>query len=331
MLVTKLIAGHWRRYRGKDLLDRVVRAKAGGGWISRIAISLLNLSLWIRHQVHVHLELPVRSRLSRSRYLRQERDATGKRRIISLLCPSRERVHNVDTFITSVCRSAAHADRVEILFYVDDDDPRRDQYRSYFQEASFESSPLLRCELKIGPPIGISKAWTVLAAQSAGDLLCMANDDQYYVDYAWDVTIDRICDDYPDDIVCLYFEDESHESVPADGVPRGNFPIVTRKWFDIVGHFTPGIFKFWCNEIWILDIAQRIGRLRSIPDVLVDHLHYDAYKAPFDETYYRPQASGQVASDDRQLFAATAIERLKAAAKLNRAIRAASDTAAHTC
>jgi len=299
---------------------------------ARWALSLLNVTLRARRLAYIHLALRGRRIRSRIRYAQSRRGLPAqpsKIRTLSLLCPTRARVRNLRTFIRSVCATAAVPERVEILFYIDEDDPDRESYIRYFKASARAHNSLLRCAPIIGPPIGISKAWTVLARHTTADLLLMANDDQFYVDYGWDTEVDRACDAYPDDIVCLYFDGRKREKI-IEGLPKGDFPIVTRKWFDIVGHFTPGIFKFWCNELWILDIAERIGRSHPIPGVFVDHLHYDAYKSPFDETYRRPHVSGDKSNRDRELYAETAIERMKAAVKLNRAIRAAAGVATAT-
>jgi hypothetical protein len=327
-VIVKLLSGHWNRYRSEDLLHRVVAIRNGGSVAARWALGMLNATLRMRRQFRIEVILRVRRFLSRAGYslnaLISPLPPPKKVRTISLLCPTRARPQNVAVFMHSVRTTAARPDRIEVLFYIDDDDPQLETYLQYFNKAEKRNRKLMRCVPIVAPPIGVSKAWTSLAEQSTGDLLFMANDDQYYVDYAWDLATERICDRYPDDIFCLYYEDRSHDEIPEEGVPRGNFPIVSRKWFDVVGHFTPGIFKFWCNEVWLLDIAQRIGRLQSIPGVYVDHLHYDAYKSPFDETYFRPQMSGTVAQHDRELFAATALDRMKAAVKLHRVIRAAN-------
>ena len=47
-----------------------------------------------------------------------------------------------------------------------------------------------------------------------------------------------------------------------DRINRENhcaFPIVSRKWCETLGYFTPGVFHFGYNDTWVFDIAQRVA------------------------------------------------------------------------
>jgi glycosyl transferase/beta-hydroxylase protein BlmF len=328
MKLVKLLAGHSALYRRAELRQVAVDMHTARDLYARGVMAVLNATLLVRRLARVHGVLAFRRLVSRGRDRlarlagRAQPAAPAKRRTLSLLCPTRGRPHNVRTFVHSVRATAAVPGRIELLFYVDDDDPALAAYARCFERLKRGWPALARCELVVGPPMSVSKSWNVLAERSSGDLLMMANDDQIYVDYAWDLTLDRACEAFPDEIVCMYFDNKRYDN-EIEGLPRGDFPIVTRKWYDVLGQFTPGIFEFSCNELWILDLARRIGRTHVIPGVLVDHLHYDAYKSPLDETYLRHELSGSRAHD-RELYAKTGVERLKAAVKLTRAIQAAA-------
>ncbi len=325
MKLLDLLAGHLPRFRRAELLSDAVALHTARSREARGVMVLLNASLRTRHWLRVRFVLAAQRRWSHARHLLARltgRQAPEPKRVrtLSLLCPTRGRVHNVRDFIHSVRATAARPGRIELLFYVDDDDPAKHAYVRYFERNAHAG--LLRCELVVGAPMSVSKSWNVLAERCTGDLLMMANDDQIYVDHAWDLVLDRACDEVPDEIACFYFDNPRYDR-EIEGLPRGDFPIVTRKWYEALGQFTPGIFAFSCNELWMLDIARRIGRTHVIPGVLVDHLHYDAYKSPLDDTYLRHQLTGNTARD-RDLYAKTAIERIKAAVKLTRAIQAAA-------
>ena len=100
----------------------------------------------------------------------------------------------------------------------------------------------------------------------------MANDEQLYVDYVLDITLDRriveLTRRHPDGILCLYFESGQYEGGGED------FPIVSSRWYQTIGYFAPTIFQQWSNEKWIFDVARRIDRLYTVPGVYVDHAHY---------------------------------------------------------
>ena len=51
---------------------------------------------------------------------------------ISILTPTRQRPHRLSEFIMSVYQHTEEKDRVEMLMYVDADDPTKDQYYRFF-------------------------------------------------------------------------------------------------------------------------------------------------------------------------------------------------------
>ena len=101
-----------------------------------------------------------------------------------------------------------------------------------------------------------------------GDILIMGNDDQEYQTQYWDTTLEGEVNKYPDDIYCAWFEDK------INGPKHCAFPIISRKWYDTVGYFAPGVFNFGYNDTWVYDIAKRVGRTHFIPDVVVEHKHF---------------------------------------------------------
>jgi len=228
---------------------------------------------------------------------------------MSLLCPTRQRVGQVIQMVDSVRSTALAPDRVELLFYVDNDDPDLAAYQDLFQNRLTG-----RAKMVSGDPIGVPAAWNVLAEQCTGDLLMMANDDQRYVDYGWDARLDarvaELAEIHPDRLLCLYFDGGQYTGGGRD------FPILTRRWYEALGYFTPTMFSQWEVETWVFDIADRFGRIFAVPGVFVEHLHYQDYKAPFDATYQRHRMTREKSFADHALFLRTVPEREAEVAKL---------------
>lgn len=203
-------------------------------------------------------------------------------RIISLLCPTRGRPDRVCVMIESVIKTTEKLENVEILFYIDSDDDKKDDYIvSINNLLNKYNNPFKRVLPHIGEPMSVSKSWNIIAEKCEGDILVMANDDEVWITKGWDRRLNEEADKFPDDIYCIYFDDGiMHEEICA-------FPMVSRKWYEILGYFTPGIFKFLANDTWIEYIAIGIGRLHYVPDVLVEHRHYLHKKSEIDETYKR--------------------------------------------
>ena len=224
---------------------------------------------------------------------------------ISLLCPTRGRASQAMRLALSVLQTVSQADRVELLFYVDSNDPERANYAQAFQQHKLQLDRFRRCSLMIGEPIGISKAWNELAARSQGDLLVMAADDQTYNTPGWDDRLLTEIQPFPDEVFCAWFNDGHW------GEKLCTFPIVSRRWCLTLGYFTTGLFECLYDDLWIMDLAQRLDRLHYIPDVLTEHLHWSYGKSDIDATYAWKQVdtAGQLkpaVRRDMNLFSRTA-------------------------
>lgn len=216
-------------------------------------------------------------------------------RIISLLCPTRGRPDRICVMIESVIKTTEKLENVEILFYIDSDDDKKDDYIvSINNLLNKYNNPFKRVLPHIGEPMSVSKSWNIIAEKCEGDILVMANDDEVWITKGWDRRLNEEADKFPDDIYCIYFD---------DGVNKGcSFPMVSRKWYETLGYFTPGIFKFLANDTWIQHIAQYIERLHYVPDVLVEHRHYLYNKSEMDETYKRNKDEYLGKMEDRKLL-----------------------------
>ncbi|MFB7631313.1 aspartyl/asparaginyl beta-hydroxylase domain-containing protein [Streptomyces sp. NPDC056149] len=310
----RLLLGHHSRYRDgrlQDLVTDLLRDQHHRrGWI----VDAVNGSLLFRQKLAYALRLEPRRLWSKAAFPLRAAAVTTTPRPLSLLCPTRNRVDNLNAFLRSVQRTAAAPGRIEVLCYVDEDDPALSQYRELFDRARWRYGAIGRCALHVGPPIGVAAAWNQLAEHAGGDFLLMANDDQLYVDYGWDVALDRrageLAELHGDDVLCLYFD--------AAQYPEGgcDFPIVSRSWYETLGYFVPTIFQQWEVEKWVFDLAQRLGRLYPVPKVFVEHRHYQDYKAPFDDTYQRHRMTRGKSIADHALFLRTEHRRVAEVDKL---------------
>lgn len=201
-------------------------------------------------------------------------------RIISLLCPTRGRPDRVCVMLESIIKTTEKLENVEILFYIDSDDDKKDHYIASINNLLNKyNNPFKRVLPHIGEPMSISKSWNIIAEKCEGDILVMANDDEVWITKGWDRRLNEEADKFPDDIYCIYFDDGSNR------YRNCSFPMVSRKWYDTLGYFTPGIFEFAANDIWIENIARIINRLHYVSDVLIEHRHFLFNKSKMDETY----------------------------------------------
>ncbi len=230
---------------------------------------------------------------------------------ISILTPTRGRPKGIDTYYKSLVKTAQYPDAIELLLYIDNDDPALRDYEKFFRVWEIGES-LIDFTTHVGEPISISKSWNVIAAEAQGDILLMGNDDLIAKTFGWDTKLREVTDEYPDDIYCAFFD---------DGINAGRhcaFPAVSRKWYETLGYFSPGIFEFFYNDTWLFDIAKRINRVRYIPEVQILHNHWTKTKI-VDATTLRhrkgPKAEHRNARD-KKLFENTTNLREVASNKL---------------
>ena len=197
----------------------------------------------------------------------------------ALLCPTRGRPTRAINMALSAHMTADDSSRIEVLYYVDDDDPEKTAYQGSLEKLLLAADGIGRVDFLIGERISVSWMWTLLARQSKADVFLMQNDDVMFRSNGWDRRLDEETSKFPDDIYCMWFDDGFQGKNPCA------FPIVSRRWVETLGYFSPGIFEFLFNDTWIVDIGRRVGRLHYIDDIYVEHLHFLAGKAEFDQTY----------------------------------------------
>ena len=89
-------------------------------------------------------------------------------------------------------------------------------------------------------------------------------DDLRYISY-WDEILLNVTQQIKDNIYCCWFDDSTSRAEYCD------FPMVSRQWYKILGYFTPEIFMFGYNDVWIYDMAKAIKRAFYIPEVKISH------------------------------------------------------------
>ena len=105
---------------------------------------------------------------------------------ISILTPTRNRPNNCDRFIKSLYETTQYTGTLELLFYVDSDDPAKDIYKEI--EERWQNN-FWRVEFVIGEPMSVSKSWNIIAEKSLGDIMIMGNDDLVYKTVRWDAKL----------------------------------------------------------------------------------------------------------------------------------------------
>jgi len=223
--------------------------------------------------------------------------------MISVLIPTRNRPAQLKTAISS---ALLHSEKVEVLVYHDRDSGDKVTKPRIPYLRSFE-----------GPAESVGVAWNLLYRFSTRNLIMMGNDDLVWHTPGWDVRLQQAYEHaFPDFVGVLWCNDGSARNpMPC------TFPVVSRKWCEIAGYFTPECFHFLYHDTWIADIGARIGRLCYVPDVLIEHRHFSFGKSEMDSTYARHRKGPDAASkrrEDCSTWAASATVREETAEQLRR-------------
>lgn len=232
--------------------------------------------------------------------------------MISLLCPSRERPDLARKMAESALSTCSAPTNIEILFYVDHDDPKQDDYFRVFHDLVFMKRVLILSETDSIAVKSVGEAWNKLAYYSIGDYLYMMNDDIVFQTTNWDLTLVSEHQRVFFDNIGVIFAD--------DGINQGRhcaFPLVSRLWYEILGYFTPECFEFMAHDTYIFDIAKRVDRVHYCPDVFVQHKHWTITKVKDATTKrHRDDTNNTRIPKDLRTFEETAYLREKDAAKL---------------
>lgn len=208
---------------------------------------------------------------------------------LSMLCPSRWRPEMTARLAESI-RETTDGSEVTLLVYVDSDDKTRGEYKALLQPYPFVS-------VVVGQPQSVSLSWNVLANLCSGDLLMMGNDDLVCVTPGWADIVHEEVARFADGIFCAWVNDDFKK---ADHCA---FPIVSRRWYECLGYFTPRYFEFGYNDTWIYHIAQSLDRLCYIDQAVVAHRHFThpTDPSPRDRTTEHARRGG-IARRDGELF-----------------------------
>jgi len=225
---------------------------------------------------------------------------------LAILTPTRGRPHRMKTFNDSVRSLANNNDNVIIYYYIDNDDPKLEEYKTI--DILHRDKSVFHVDI----PQSISISWNIIAKQAiddGADVLIMGNDDLVYETQNWDSLLEVELQKFPDNIYCMWMNDRLAQGKWCA------FPIVSKEWFNCLGYFTPGIFKFGYNDTWVWDIGKKLNRCHYIPHIIARHDHISKNPKLMDDTYQRVRTGkqGNLFHKDGRIFTATEDDRIKEA------------------
>lgn len=194
--------------------------------------------------------------------------------MISLLLPTRGRPALVERFFRSVVATTSQLNRVEIILYVDEDDTG--------------SHALVGDNIKvtkiIGPRLTMGGYNMACLEKARGSIIMLANDDMVIRTRGWDEKIIELHKEFSDGIYLIYGNDLLKKQSMC------TFPILSRRTCELLIEPYPKAYRGAFIDVHLLDVFKRLqlhgfNRIRYLPNIVFEHLHYRAKKAELDDTY----------------------------------------------
>jgi hypothetical protein len=199
-----------------------------------------------------------------------------------VIVPSRGRPHNIAALVECWRTTRACA---SLRVCVDDDDPELEAYRAL--DLGWFGSLIVGPRQRLG-------GWLNLAAQfaAAGNsdiAIGFMGDDHRPRTFSWDQTIEANV------IVGGHLVTYGNDMIQGERLPTAVFlhSVVVRT----LGYFVPpGMVHLYLDDFWKL-LGERLGTLRYLPEVVIEHCHPTAGTAPDDERYAEVNAPEVYAGD----------------------------------
>ena len=195
---------------------------------------------------------------------------------VSVLIPTRGRPKRLKQCLESL--HATKTGEVEVLLYVDDDDPIRDEiiYPGKF----------------VGPRVGLSLAIHKLIELASHPFMMLGSDDIIFKSEGWD---QHLVNAMPKDgIGATYGRDGWNNNL--------NHFCFHRTWYDLTGLF-PKDFEHFGPDGYIGQVCMALNRRIHVEEVLIEHHHFKNQKATRDLVYDEPRNNGCVERDKNRLRA----------------------------
>lgn len=198
---------------------------------------------------------------------------------ISILLPTRGRPALLRRLLDSIAATAEEPHRLEIVLRLDEDDP-----------ASHDlDHPLLTVRKLIAPPAKMGAMIRAAYDASGGRYVMFLNDDAVCRTPGWDAALAGALARFPDRVALAWCNDLFR------GPAMPNFPMLSRESCEAMGGICPGEYGRDYVDTHLFDIFRKLqalghDRLVYLPEVVVEHLHFEAGKAHFDPTYAKPRS-----------------------------------------
>lgn len=197
----------------------------------------------------------------------------------AIIIPSRNRPKNFAKSINMMIEASANPQNLFFYVIVDADDPQRQSY----EKMSHDKKNIFLCIATPNQKLIYVNMMAEKAYQDECDAFLFHSDDAIFNHdqcSQWDNILQQKIEQIEDGVGFYWFDDS------IKGKRLATHPIITRKWYEILGYFVPEFFYLAYMDSWVFDIAQKVNRAIYIPEIRFQHQHASrGYE--HDNTYKR--------------------------------------------
>jgi hypothetical protein len=184
--------------------------------------------------------------------------------MISFCCPSRGRPKLAKRLIETAC--ANQDGNTEFLFYLNDDDPKLEEYKDLLDEKHYT----------IGPNQSTCFSWNIMCEKAQHDIVMLMGDDVQVLTEHWDTMIVEQINKYNDKILMVVPSDGREKTAgklgnevklwPDEPLGAAHFA-VHKNWTNTLGYLAPIFFWHWHVDSYTQKVARKLNRCLYLPTV----------------------------------------------------------------
>ena len=235
-------------------------------------------------------------------------ESESRRRMLSIIVPTRGRPEQLRMFLDSVAETAREPAHLEVVLVVDEDDPGTRAVR--------HSGIAIR-HVVVPPGLTMGALNARGYAAATGDHVMLCNDDVVVRTPGWDSRIEDVFRSFPDEVVLVHVNDGTFKDRLCV------FPCVSRAFVELAGGICPEAYRRYRidDHIYnVFDLLAILGehRIQYLPDVLFEHHNFASNLA--GQRVYEPDPG--IHGEDTALYVAEFPQRKALAVRLKERIRA---------
>lgn len=225
----------------------------------------------------------------------------------SLITPSRSRISKIKRLINSVKKNSKNLSRIELVMFLDVDDPMINQYKKISDKKIKIKKVFTHNKM-----VTMGKMIDTTCINSSGDYLVYINDDAYIKTKNWDLKLSKVIK--KNSWFSVFYMNDGFQ-----GSKCLSWPVYSKKIHLISKKMCPHYYMGHFLDIHIKDVFKRLEYLTKkklcfyVNNIVFYHTHPLLGNSKSDDVYERRMAGNKYGGN---LFLANYLDREEAAKKI---------------